>query len=59
MAWTKGLDGRACGTCGIVIERWVLRNNHGHQVAAATFCPACYPDVKRVFDTPEQVRAAA
>jgi len=49
MAWIKSLDGRRCGTCGIVVERWVLQNNHGRQVADATFCPACYPDVKKVF----------
>ena len=49
MAWIKSLDVRRCGTCGIVGERWVLQNNHGRQVADATFCPVCYPDVKQVF----------
>lgn len=47
--WIKSLDGRRCGTCGVVGEHWVLQNNHGRHVADATFCPACYPDVKRVF----------
>jgi len=50
MAWIKSLDVRRCGTCGIVVERWVLQNNQGRQVADATFCPACYPDVKKVFE---------
>ena len=50
MAWIKSLDVRRCGTCGIVGERWVLQNNHGRQVADATFCPVCYPDVKKVFE---------
>jgi hypothetical protein len=49
MAWIRSRDVRRCGTCGIVVERWVLQNNHGHQVADATFCPVCYPDVKQVF----------
>jgi hypothetical protein len=59
MGWVKSRDGRRCGMCGVVVEHWVLQNNHGQQVADARFCPSCYPDVKRVFDTPEQDRAAA
>ena len=52
MAWVKTADERRCGTCGVVVEQWVLLKGPGHQVAEATFCPVCYPDVKRVFDTP-------
>lgn len=59
MAWIKSLDGRRCATCGMVVERWALRDNHGYEVADATFCPMCYPDVSRVFNDPEQERAAA
>jgi len=59
MAWVKTADERRCGTCGVVVEQWVLLKGPGHQVAEATFCPVCYPDVKRVFDTPETSRAAA
>ncbi|MFQ5930567.1 MAG: hypothetical protein ACE5MK_12800 [Acidobacteriota bacterium] len=56
MAWEKTLGERRCGTCGVTVEHWLLRNNRGHQVAEATFCPTCYADVKRVFDAPHPVR---
>ena len=59
MAWIKSSDGGRCGTCGIVLERWVLQNNHGRQVADATFCPVCYSDVRQVFNAPERERVAA
>ena len=59
MAWVKMPNERHCRTCGVVVEQWVLLKGPGHQVAEATFCPVCYPDVKRVFDTPETSRAAA
>jgi len=59
MAWVKMPNERHCRTCGVVVEQWVLLKGPGHQVAEATFCPVCHPDVKRVFDTPETSRVPA
>ncbi|MFQ5917270.1 MAG: hypothetical protein ACE5I0_05590 [Candidatus Binatia bacterium] len=59
MAWVRTADQRCCGTCGMVIEHWVLLKGPSNQVAEATFCPVCHPDVKRVFDAPEVALAAA
>lgn len=57
--WVKSPSERRCGACDAVIERWVLHNDRGHNVAEATFCPVCYPDVERIFHTPEAARDAA
>lgn len=57
MKWLKTSDERSCGTCGVVVEHWVLHRNGGYQVAEATFCPICYPDLKNVFETPDPVGA--
>lgn len=59
MTWVKTQDERRCETCGVVIDHWFLQKNQGYQVAEATFCPVCYPDLKRVFDTPRTARDAA
>ncbi len=57
--WVKMPSERRCGSCGVVVERWVLHNKLGHRVAKATFCSVCYPDFERIFHTPEAVRDAA
>ena len=59
MKWLNTPDERRCGTCGVIVEHWVLHRNEGHQVAEATFCPVCYPDLKSVFGTPEAIGAAS
>lgn len=51
--WVKSSSKRRCGTCDVVVERWVLHNNLGHSVGEAAFCPMCYPDVERIFHTDE------
>lgn len=48
--WVRASDKRRCGNCGILVERWVLQRNPRRQVAEATFCPTCYPDLKKIFD---------
>ncbi len=55
MKWLKTPDERRCETCGVVVEHWILYRNERHQVAEATFCPICYPDLKSVFEVPERV----
>lgn len=57
MKWLKTPDERCCGMCGVVVEHWVLHKNEEHQVADATFCPICYPDLKTVFEPAEPVSA--
>ena len=59
MMWLKAPTERCCGNCGVVVERWVLHNDLGHRVAEATFCSVCYPDVERLFHTPDPARDAA
>ncbi len=58
MAWVKTADERRCGNCGAGEERWALHHDHGHRVAEATFCPVCYPDLEKIFHTPEAARDA-
>jgi len=45
MPWMKRASERACGTCGTSVQHWALLKSDGTQVAVATFCPVCYPDV--------------
>lgn len=56
--WVKIRGERRCDTCGEVVERWILYNDHGHRVAEASFCPVCYPDLERTFHTSEKARDA-
>ncbi len=53
MVWVKASEKRRCGNCGILVERWVLQRNSRRKVAEATFCPTCYPDLKKAFDAAE------
>ena len=59
MIWVKTENERHCGNCGLVLGKWILHSDQGHRVAEANFCPLCYPDVDRIFHTPEAVREAA
>ena len=59
MMWIKTPSERHCGTCGVLVEKWVLHNNLGHTAAETIFCPVCYPDVERIFHTPNVVVNAA
>lgn len=43
MVWLKMPNERPCGTCGGVVEHWVLLQGDGPRVAEAIFCPVCYP----------------
>lgn len=47
--WVKIPGERCCGTCGVVVEQWILYNGLGHRVAEANFCPVCYPDLERTL----------
>ncbi|MFQ5932650.1 MAG: hypothetical protein ACE5MM_09590 [Nitrospiraceae bacterium] len=57
--WIKTPSQRDCGTCGVLVEKWLLHNNLGHTVAETIFCPVCYPDLEEIFHTPEVAVNAA
>lgn len=56
--WVKIPGERRCGTCGVVVDRWILHNGFGHRVAEANFCSVCYPNLERTFHTSEKARDA-
>ena len=59
MAWVKMPNERHCRTCGAIVQHWVLLKRARRKSAEATFCAVCYPDVERIFHTPEAARDAA